>query len=125
MPDTSRKEIAETFLKAAATANVREAYDRYTTPSFRHHNPYFKGDRESLLRAQEENSRQFPDKRLEIKMILEEGDKVVILSRVQLDSESPEYALVHIFRFENNKVAELWDIGQEIPEDSPNANGMF
>jgi hypothetical protein len=32
---------------------------------------------------------------------------------------------VHILRFENSRIAEMWDIAQEIPPDSPNALGMF
>jgi predicted SnoaL-like aldol condensation-catalyzing enzyme len=33
--------------------------------------------------------------------------------------------VIHIFRFEEDRIVELWDVGQEIPEDSPNDNGMF
>ena len=36
-----------------------------------------------------------------------------------------EIAVVHILRFEGGKIVEMWDIGQEIPADSPNALGMF
>jgi hypothetical protein len=32
---------------------------------------------------------------------------------------------VHIFRFEDNRIAELWDIGQPISKTSPNENGPF
>jgi len=31
----------------------------------------------------------------------------------------------YLFRFENGRIAELWDVAQEIPADSPNANGPF
>jgi hypothetical protein len=31
-------------------------------PDFRHHNPYFRGDAESLMAAMEENARKNPDK---------------------------------------------------------------
>jgi hypothetical protein len=34
-------------------------------------------------------------------------------------------ALVHVFRFEGDRIAELWDIGQPVPEHSVNAAGMF
>jgi len=34
-------------------------------------------------------------------------------------------AVVHIFRFENGKVVELWDLGQQMIKDSPNENGLF
>jgi hypothetical protein len=32
---------------------------------------------------------------------------------------------VHILRFEGSRIGEMWDIGQEIPKESPNALGMF
>ena len=34
-------------------------------------------------------------------------------------------AVVHIFRFEQDRVVELWDLGQPISKDSPNENGLF
>ena len=37
----------------------------------------------------------------------------------------PGVAVVHVFRFEGDRIAEFWDIGQPVPKDSPNANGMF
>ena len=41
------------------------------------------------------------------------------------DAKAPKIAVVHIFRFEQDRVAELWDLGQPIAADSPNENGMF
>jgi predicted SnoaL-like aldol condensation-catalyzing enzyme len=34
-------------------------------------------------------------------------------------------AVMHIFRFDGNQVVEMWDLGQPIPENMPNENGMF
>lgn len=45
--------------------------------------------------------------------------------RVRLKFEDLGTALVHIFRFEDDRIVELWDLGQPVPEDSPNENGMF
>lgn len=36
-----------------------------------------------------------------------------------------EIAVVHMFRFENGKILEMWDVGQVMEKDSPNENGMF
>lgn len=35
------------------------------------------------------------------------------------------FAVVHIVRIAGGKIVGLWDLGQEIPKDSPNALGMF
>ncbi|HEY8144743.1 MAG TPA: hypothetical protein VIG06_18825 [Kofleriaceae bacterium] len=35
------------------------------------------------------------------------------------------FGLAHIFRFEGDKVIELWDLAQEVPAESPNKSGMF
>lgn len=33
--------------------------------------------------------------------------------------------VVHIFRFDRNHIVEMWDLGQQVPENMPNENGMF
>jgi len=120
----TRKEIAITFLKLAASGRVREAYEK-VAPDFRHHNPYFRGDAESLSKGMAENAAKFPDKVLEVLRVLEDGDLVAVHSRVRLHPGERGIALVHIFRFRNDAIVELWDLGQPVPEDSPNEYGMF
>jgi predicted SnoaL-like aldol condensation-catalyzing enzyme len=112
-------------LKNAASGRVREAYEGRVTPGFRHHNPYFAGDAESLMRAMDENAKQNPAKSLRIVHALEEGDLVAIHGHVKMNPGDRGIALVHIFRFEGDRIAELWDVGQAVPESSPNQNGMF
>ena len=77
------KETAIDFLRRAASGNVRDAYPKYAAPNFRHHNAYFKGDAESLMRAMEENAKQNPDKTLEVKQALHDGDRVATLCHVR------------------------------------------
>jgi predicted SnoaL-like aldol condensation-catalyzing enzyme len=105
----TRKEMAVAFLRLAASPRAREAFARYAGAGFRHHNPHFASDADSLAAAMEANARQFPQKQLEVLRALED----------------PGFALVHLFRFEGEKVAELWDLAQQVPESSPNAHGMF
>lgn len=125
MKQSDRKQSAISFLKLAASGRLDEAYGDYISPNFRHHNPYFAGDAESLKTGMAEAHKKFPDTTLEVHRVLEEGDLVAVHSRVRHSSDTAEIAVVHLFRFEGSLVAELWDIGIEAPKDSPNENGMF
>jgi predicted SnoaL-like aldol condensation-catalyzing enzyme len=122
---TNLKERAMEFLRLAASGKVREAYYKYVGPEFRHHNPYFRGDAESMMAAMEENAVKNPNKVLEIQRALQDGDLVAVHSRVRLNPDDLGIAVVHILRFEGNLIAELWDVGQALPENSPNEYGMF
>ncbi|PMC37930.1 polyketide cyclase [Bacillus sp. UMB0899] len=121
----SLKEKAVSFLQLVASGEVREAYRRFSGPNFRHHNPYFRGDAESLMLAMEENASKNPNKIFEVKRVIGEGDIVAVHSHVKQNQDDLGGAVVHIFRFHNDLIAELWDVGQPIPENSPNENGVF
>jgi predicted SnoaL-like aldol condensation-catalyzing enzyme len=122
---SSNKDAAVAFLKMASAGKVREAYSTYVGPGFRHHNPFFEGSAESLAAGMEENARQNPEKVLDVKRAIAEGDWVVVHSHVKQNPGDPGGAVVHIFRFENGRIVELWDVGQPLPEESPNQYGMF
>jgi len=121
----NNKEKAVSFLQLVASGRVREAYQRHISPDFRHHNPFFPGDADSLMLAMEESATQNPHKTLEVKLAIEENETVVVHSHVKQNPNDLGGAVVHIFRFQDDRVVELWDIGQSIPENSPNKNGMF
>ena len=122
---TSHKTAAESFLKLVASGDVRRAYDTYVGKGFRHHNAYFPADAVSLMKGMEDDARKNPQKQIEIKQTIEEADRVAVFSHVRHNPGERGAALVHIFRFENDRIVELWDLGQEIPENSPNEIGMF
>jgi predicted SnoaL-like aldol condensation-catalyzing enzyme len=121
----TRKDVAVSFLRQAASGRVREAYGKHVSTGFRHHNPFFAGDAQALMAGMEENARQNPDKRLDVLHVVEEGDLVAVHSRVQQKPDDRGAALVHLFRFEGDHIVELWDIGQPVPAESVNSNGMF
>jgi predicted SnoaL-like aldol condensation-catalyzing enzyme len=121
---TSRKAAAELFLQLACS-DVERAYAELTAPNFRHHNVWFPPDAASLKQGMAENLRQHPQKKIEIKQSIEEGNRVAVMSHVTFGAGDRGYALAHFFRFEGDRIAELWDMAQEIPENSPNSNGPF
>ena len=121
----SNKDIAVAFLEMASSGDVREAYSKFVGPGFKHHNPFFEGSAASLAAGMEENARQNPSKTIEVKRVLAEGDFVAVHSYVRLDPNSQGAAVVHLFRFDNGRIVELWDVGQPVPDESANQYGMF
>jgi len=125
MANQSKSDVARTFLQLAASGKAREAFERHVTPNFRHHNAWLHGDGPSLMKAMDENAKQNPDKELTIHRVVEDGDQVATFAHVRHHKGEAGAAVVHFFRFEGDRIAELWDVGQEVPADSPNKNGMF
>jgi predicted SnoaL-like aldol condensation-catalyzing enzyme len=121
---TTKKEIARDFLQLAK-GHSRKAFELYAGSGFKHHNVYFKGDGETLMIAMEESAKKNPGKIFEIQRALQDGDLVAVHSRVRQNPDDLEVAVIHIFRFEADKIVELWDFGQTVPKDSVNENGMF
>src|SRR5690554_4145601 len=122
----TKKEIAKDFLNLASSGQPREAFELYVGEDFKHHNAYYKGDRHTLMVAMEESHKETPNKVFEMQRALEDGNLVAVHSRVQQEGEKGwEGAVIHIFRFDKNKIVELWDFGQGVPENMINENGMF
>ena len=53
------------------------------------------------------------------------GDLAAVHSHVRMKPGDKGIAVVHLLRFEGGRVAEFWDVGQAVPEESPNRSGMF
>ncbi|HYU80089.1 MAG TPA: nuclear transport factor 2 family protein, partial [Vicinamibacterales bacterium] len=105
----SRKEAATSFLRQCAAGNARQAFSTYAGEGFRHHNVFFPGTADALMNAMDENARQNPQKTIDILHSIEEGDLVALHSRVHLQPGDRGIALVHLFRFNKDRVVELWD----------------
>src|SRR5258705_12148767 len=66
----ANKEATVSFLRMCASGKVRAAYSQFVGPQFRHHNPYFAGTADALMKGMEDNARQFPDKIFDVKRAL-------------------------------------------------------
>jgi len=121
----SRRNTAVSFLRLVVAGRIQEAYAAHVEPGMRHHNMAFAGDAASLKQAMEENHARYPHKLLDVKQTLEDGDLVAVLSHIRMNREDQGFAAMHLFRFAGDRIVEMWDIGQPVPENSPNENGMF
>lgn len=119
----SNKETAIRFLETCALQSPAAAFEKYVNSDFKHHNQYFQGDAASLIEAMIESDKAEPNKSFTVKQVFDAGDRVAVYSHVV--KEKMQIAVVHMLRFENGKISEMWDVGQIIEKDSPNENGIF
>ena len=116
--------------------NVAEFYDliinkkdfdsarKYMGPRYKQHNPLVKDYPEGLAEFVDFLKTSHPGAKSEIVRIFAEGD-YVFLHVHSLRPPNTHRAIVEIFRLENGKIDEHWDVIQEVPDDSANPNGMF
>lgn len=122
---TTNKRAATDFLELVVARRIDEAYAQYIDMKGKHHNTYFSAGFPTLKEAMIENHAKFPNTQIKIKHVLGDGDLVAVHSHVIMGLGEPGVAVVHLFRFENNKIVEMWDCGQELQKDSPNKDGAF
>lgn len=68
---------------------------------------------------------KFPNSRSEIKRVFADGDIVILhVHAVRVPGERGN-AIVDIFKLEDGKIVEHWDVSQPVPEKAANQNGMF
>ena len=102
-----------------------EAVARYLGSHYRQHNPGAADGPEPFIAFMKWFSQTYPDSRMESKRIVAEGDYVVLHSHLIRKPGDRGMAVVDIFRLENGRIVEHWDVVQEVPETSANNNTMF
>ena len=68
---------------------------------------------------------KFPKSHSEIKRSFVDGDYVILHVNAVREPGTLGSAIVDIFKLENGKIVEHWDVVQPVPETAANKNGMF
>jgi len=114
------------FCEAAFSRKDFDAAKVYFGPQFVDHNPGAPADGiEGIKRFLGFMRSKFPLAVYEIKRVLAEGDYVVVHAHGVREPGTPGRAIVEIFRLDNGKIVEHWDVAQDIPEHSPNPHPFF
>lgn len=102
------------------------ALDRYWAANYIQHNPTMTDGRDSVRQLLEKMGiTHWPKQKVDFKRVIAEGD-LVMTEVVQPKTEnSPEVAIVDMFRVENGKIAEHWDVIQPVPTDAVNKRSMY
>lgn len=120
----NRRTVLE-FYDLAINQKDFEAAEAYLGPRYIQHNPSAPDGKEGLrafIRHLRENQ---PGYRSEIKRSFVDGDFVILHVHNRPTPDARGRAVVDIFRLEDGKVVEHWDVIQDIPEHPANDNTMF
>lgn len=123
-PETNNKIVIDFYDKALNQKDFKAAA-KYFGPHYIQHNPSAPDGIEGLKGLVTFLKEKFPNSRSEIKRAWAEGDYVILHVHSVREPGQRGRAIVDIFRLENGKIVEHWDVIQDIPEKAANNNGMF
>ena len=119
------KKTVVDFYEKALNQKDFEAAAKYLGPRYTQHNPNAADGPEGLRAFLGFLKEKFPNSRSEIKRVFTDGDYVILHVHAMREPGTRGNAIVDIFRLEDGKIVEHWDVVQPIPEKAANANGMF
>ena len=125
-PSENNKNIVRSWIELAINQRKpEEAVAKYIGPYYRQHNPTASDGSQPFIDFIHNFTQTFPSTQLDVKRMVAEGDMVMVHSHLIRQTGDRGMAVVDIFRLENGKIVEHWDVLQEIPEHPANNNTMF
>lgn len=120
----NKKTVLE-FYEAGLNRKDFEAAAKFFGSRYVQHNPTAPDGIEGFKAFLSFLREKFPESRSEIKRSFAEGDYVILHVHSVREPGSRGRAIVDIFKLEDGKIVEHWDVVQEVPEKAANSNGMF
>jgi len=122
--EANKKAVLEFYDKALNQKDFAAAA-KFLGPRYVQHNPNAADGIEGFQRFIEFRREKFPNARSEVKRAFADGDFVILhVYSIRAPGERG-VAIVDIFRLENGKVVEHWDVVQPVPDTAANGNTMF
>ena len=122
--DANKKVVVEFYEKALNQKDF-EAAAKYLGPRYVQHNPGAADGAEGFRAFVQILRDKFPNSHNDIKRVFADGDFVILHVHVIREPGTRGAAIVDIFRLENGKIVEHWDVRQDVPEAPANNNTMF
>jgi predicted SnoaL-like aldol condensation-catalyzing enzyme len=123
--EQANKQAVVEFYDKALNQKDFAAASRYLGNRYTQHNPTAPDGPEGLKAFLAFLRDKAPQSHSEIKRAFADGDYVILHVHAVREPGTRGRAIVDIFKLEDGKIVEHWDVVQEIPEKAANANGMF
>ena len=123
-PSANTEAVRSFYEMAFNDGKPEEAVERFVGNRYTQHNPQAGDGPEAFIGFVHWYRGEFPELSVDIRRTIAEGDLVATHSVIKTSTEDRGTAAVDIFRVEDGKVVEHWDVLQPVPEESANDNGM-
>jgi predicted SnoaL-like aldol condensation-catalyzing enzyme len=122
--EANKKTVLE-FYEMGLNRKDFDAAAKFIGPRYVQHNPTAPDGPEGFKALLNILREKFPDSHNEVKHVFADGDYVILHVHSVREKGSRVRAIVDIFKLEDGKIVEHWDVVQDVPEKSANTNGMF
>ncbi|MXP27013.1 polyketide cyclase [Altererythrobacter indicus] len=122
----SARQVVENFIPLFyEQKDARTAFMRWVAPDYIQHNPGAASGRQAAIDFLQPFFDANPGIEYTVHRVIASDGLVVVHNEARFAPDAPPSAVVDIFRVENCKIVEHWDVVQQMPEKSMNDNGMF
>jgi predicted SnoaL-like aldol condensation-catalyzing enzyme len=119
------KKIVLDFYEQGFNKKDFDAASKHFGAKYIQHNPMAAEGPEGFKALVQFLREKFPNSHSEVKRVFADGDYVILHVHAVREPGTRGAAIVDIFRLEDGKIVEHWDVRQDIPEKAANPNGMF
>jgi predicted SnoaL-like aldol condensation-catalyzing enzyme len=123
--EAQNKQIVLEFYEKALNGKNPEAAASYFGSHYTQHNPGVADGADGFRKFIEFLQQKYPQAHSEAKHVFADGNYVIVHSHAIQEPGTRGAAIIDIFRLENKKIVEHWDVIQPLPETASNSNGMF
>jgi predicted SnoaL-like aldol condensation-catalyzing enzyme len=119
--ERNKRTVVEFYELAFNDKQPEQAVEKYVGSRYIQHNPQAPDGSEAFIGF----VRAFPEAQVDIRSVFADGDIVITHSLLNFTPDDRGTVAVDLFRLEDGKVVEHWDVLQPFPEESANAHPMF
>jgi predicted SnoaL-like aldol condensation-catalyzing enzyme len=119
------KKVVLEFYEKGLNQKDWEAASKYFGSRYIQHNPMAADGAEGFKSFIQFLREKFPKSRNEIKRVFADGDFVILHVHTIREPGTRGAVVIDIFRLEDGKIVEHWDVIQPIPDKAANTNGML